>query len=124
MKTTKKMTALLMALLLGLSLMACGAKAKETKAAETKAAETKTEDTIAMETEGLEAAASFPVTLTDHAGRSVTIEKQPEKLVSGYYITSSLLIGLGLKDKVVGIETKAKSRTIYSFAAPWKAVQL
>lgn len=118
MKTTKKMTALLMALLLGLSLMACGAKAKETKAPETKAAETKTEDTIAMETEGLEAAASFPVTLTDHAGRSVTIEKQPEKLVSGYYITSSLLIGLGLKDKVVGIETKAKSRTIYSFAAP------
>ncbi len=60
----------------------------------------------------------FPVTLTDAAGREVTIEAEPERLVSGYYISTSALIALGLKDRLVGIEAKAKSRPIYALAAP------
>src|SRR5699024_1391402 len=60
----------------------------------------------------------YPVTLTDAAGREVTIEEEPEKLVSGYYITTSMLIALGQQDKLVGIEAKADSRPIYSLAAP------
>lgn len=61
---------------------------------------------------------AFPITLTDAAGREVTIEEEPETLVSGYYITTSMMIALGQQDKLVGIEAKAKSRPIYSAAAP------
>lgn len=60
----------------------------------------------------------YPVTVTDQAGREVTIEKEPSSIVSGYYISSSLLIALGLKDKVVGIEARADKRPIYKLAAP------
>lgn len=60
----------------------------------------------------------YPVTVTDQAGREVTIEKEPSSIVSGYYISSSLLIALGLKDKIVGIEAKADKRPIYKLAAP------
>src|SRR5690606_14065576 len=58
------------------------------------------------------------ITIIDHLGREIVLEKEAEKLVSGYYITSSMLIALGLKDNVVGIEAKANSRPIYSLAAP------
>ncbi len=61
---------------------------------------------------------SYPVTLTDQAGREVTIEAQPEKIVSGYYISTSLLIALGQEDKLVGIEAKADERPIYRLSAP------
>lgn len=64
------------------------------------------------------AAAQFPATITDALGRTVTLEAQPESIVSGYYITSSMLIALGLQDKVVGIEAKADTRPIYALAAP------
>ncbi len=63
-------------------------------------------------------AAQYPVTITDHLNRTVTIEKAPERIVSGYYISTSALIALGLEDKVVGLEAKAASRPIYSLAAP------
>lgn len=59
----------------------------------------------------------YPVTVTDQAGREITIEKEPETLVSGYYISSSLLIALDLDDKMVGIEAKAGKRPIYKLAA-------
>lgn len=62
--------------------------------------------------------ATGPFVITDHLGREVTVEEKPEKIVSGYYITSSMLIALGLEDNVVGIEAKANSRPIYSLAAP------
>ena len=62
--------------------------------------------------------AAFPVTVTDAAGREVTIEQAPQRLVSGYYITTSMLIALGLEDRLVGIEAKADSRPIYALAAP------
>ena len=62
--------------------------------------------------------AAFPVTVTDAAGREVTIEEAPETLVSGYYITTSMLIALGHADKLVGIEAKADTRPIYALAAP------
>ena len=63
-------------------------------------------------------AESWPVTVTDQAGREVTIERQPERLVSGYYISTSLLIALGLDDQMVGIEAKADKRPIYRLSAP------
>lgn len=63
-------------------------------------------------------AETFPVTVTDQAGREVTIEEEPARLVSGYYISSSLLIALGLDDRMVGIEAKADKRPIYRLSAP------
>ena len=60
----------------------------------------------------------YPLTVTDQSGRQVVIEEQPCRLVSGYYISSSLLIALGLDDKMVGIEAKANKRAIYSLSAP------
>ncbi len=63
-------------------------------------------------------ATQYPLTVTDQAGRTVTVENEPEKLVSGYYISTSLLIALGLNDKLVGIEAKADKRPIYKLAAP------
>ena len=63
-------------------------------------------------------AASYPVTVLDQAGREVTIEDAPQRLVSGYYISTSLLIALGLEDQLVGIEAKAAKRPIYKLSAP------
>lgn len=56
--------------------------------------------------------------LTDQLGRAVTLEQTPQRIVSGYYISSSALIALGLEDKLVGIEAKANKRPIYSLSAP------
>lgn len=64
------------------------------------------------------AESAYPLTVTDQLGREVTIEEQPETLVSGYYISTSLLVALGLEDSLAGIEAKADSRPIYSLAAP------
>lgn len=46
-------------------------------------------------------------------------ESQPaQRIVSGYYITTSACIALGLEDRMVGIEAKADKRPIYKLAAP------
>lgn len=58
------------------------------------------------------------LTVVDHLNRKVTITKVPEKIVSGYYISTSALIALGMEDQIVGIEAKANTRPIYSLAAP------
>ena len=64
------------------------------------------------------ALADYPLTVTDQAGREVTIETQPERIVSGYYISTSACIALGLSEKMVAVEAKAASRNIYNLAAP------
>ena len=59
--------------------------------------------------------------VTEQAAETVTetaSAETDETIVSGYYIPSSLLIALGLKDKMVGIEAKAGKRAIYKLAAP------
>ncbi len=71
--------------------------------------ETDQPEEVAQETE---------MTVVDHLGRTVTVTEVPEKIVSGYYISTSAVVALGLEDKLVGIEAKADSRPIYSLAAP------
>lgn len=61
---------------------------------------------------------TYPVTVTDHADRAVTIEAKPRRLVSGYYISTSALIALDLDENLVGIEAKADKRAIYRLSAP------
>ncbi len=60
----------------------------------------------------------YPLTVTDQAGRSVTIEKEPCRIITAYYITSSLLIALDLDNRIVGIENNPDKRAIYSLSAP------
>ena len=57
------------------------------------------------------------IEITDQVGRTVTFDKPVEKIVSTYYLVSASLLTLGLKDKIVGIEMKAKSRGLYNLAA-------
>ncbi len=62
---------------------------------------------------------AFSIALTDQAGRKVVIEKPIERIVSGYYISTSALIALGLQDKIVAIEAKGQAgkRAIYGLCA-------
>mgnify|MGYP002510281597 CR=1 FL=1 len=59
-----------------------------------------------------------PITVTDQAGREVTLDAPAEKIVSCYYLVTASLLTLGQKDKIVGIEMKADSRELYKLAAP------
>lgn len=58
------------------------------------------------------------IVITDHLGREVVFDEPAETIVSGYFITSSMMIALGLTDKVVGVESNPQSRDIYHLAAP------
>lgn len=60
----------------------------------------------------------YPVTVTDQAGREVVIEREPESLISSYYITTSLLMALDLDEKLVGVEDNADYRPIYALSNP------
>ncbi len=58
------------------------------------------------------------ITLTDQAGREVTLSAPAERLVSSYYISTAILIALGCEDRLEGIEMKADTRELYKLAAP------
>ena len=113
----KKLISLLLVLTMLLSFAACGQTAEpETATPETDAPTVEATEELVPDT--TEAPNHYPITVTDHAGREVVIEEEPQKLVSGYYISTSLLIALDLDEKLVGIEAKANKRAIYSLAAP------
>ena len=103
----KKLLSLLLCLAMVLSLTACG-QSGETQPA--------VSETVIPET--AIPAGHYPITVTDQAGREVTIQEEPQRLVSGYYISTSALIALELEGKLVGIEAKADKRAIYKLSAP------
>ncbi len=108
--------AVLAALLLQL-LSGCAAGARESappSVEPTQPPATQPVETKPAETEP----AQGPVTVTDQAGREVTLEKPADKIVSCYYLVTASLLTLGQKDKIVGIEMKANSRELYKLAAP------
>ena len=113
----KKLISLLLVLSMLLTFAGCGQtnKPEETPPATTETTVPTTEETVPETTAAL---SHYPITVTDHAGREVVIEDEPQKLVSGYYISTSLLIALDLDERLVGIEAKANKRAIYSLAAP------
>ena len=119
MKMTK-MTALLLAA--AMALTACGSTAAVSSEAAASAAAapevTASPEAAAAAPAAAETAVTYPLTVTDQLGREVTIETEPKTLASGYYISTSLLIALGVQDELVGVEAKADKRTIYSLSAP------
>ena len=115
----KRLASFVLAAAMALSVVGCTAAAPSESTAATPApATTEAAETPAPEATPEAEAAAFPVTVTDQAGREVTIEAEPQRIVSGYYISTSLLIALGQTDKLVGIEAKADTRPIYSLSAP------
>lgn len=109
---------LLAALLLQL-LSGCAAGVQESaqpSAAPSEPAATEPVQTQPAETEPVQAAG--PITVTDQAGREVTLEAPASTIVSCYYLVTASLLTLGQKDKIVGIEMKANSRELYKLCAP------
>lgn len=117
-KRTRQVLGLLLSLAVILSFSACGGGASS---AAPPSANTTAESAsvTASAPQGSSAPAlAGGVTVVDQAGREVTIEGSIERIVSGYYISSSACIALGLTDRMVGIEAKADSRPLYAMAAP------
>ena len=119
----KKFLAILLALSMLLSLAACAASAAMPAPTQAPApAEAPAQPAVVEAPEQQEAAAeeasAFPMTVTDQLGNTVTVEKPAERIATGYYISSSTCIALGLKDKIVAAEEKIDARPIYKYAAP------
>lgn len=102
----KKLLALLVAIVLAFSFVGCANTQKDESASNDTATSSVADNEV-----------TYPITITDQAGREVVIEKEPQTIVSGYYIATSILISLGQEDKLVGIEAKADTRNIYSLSA-------
>lgn len=83
-------------------LVGCGTENEQTPEETSEQEVTETEDTQNEETEG-EEQASFPVTLTDDIGRELTIEEEPETIISVQASTTEILFALGLGDKIIGV---------------------
>jgi iron complex transport system substrate-binding protein len=90
-RTTRQARTILAAsaLLFALLLAGCGAAG--------------TDAGTSAETPATEAAAAFPVTITDDAGREVTIESEPQRIVSLAPANTEIIAALGLIDRLVGV---------------------
>ncbi|QTD43525.1 ABC transporter substrate-binding protein [Sporosarcina sp. Te-1] len=88
---------------LSLALLAgCGSKSNDSPKQQAKD-ETPTTDTT-DQTQGEEQDTHlFPVTFTDDVGREVTIEKDPETLISIQTSTTEILYALGAGDRLIGV---------------------
>ena len=60
---------------------------------------------------------SYPMTVVDQVGREVVLEKEPESIISNYYISTSMLIALDQDEKLVGVENNADLRPVYELSA-------
>lgn len=98
MKMKKKLLALLTLLSLGL-ITACGADTTAPVVEESAVEESTTTDSMS-ETE-------YPLTITDASGTEITIEAEPERIVSTSPSETEVLFALGLGDKIVGVSDYA-----------------
>jgi iron complex transport system substrate-binding protein len=83
----RTMAVALLAALMVLPLAGCGTKTASTTTTSTKAV------------------AGFPITITDDASRTVTIESKPKRVVSLAPANTEIMYSLGLIDEVVGVTT-------------------
>lgn len=100
----KKWGLLAFVLLLSMAIfVGCGPQDQEQSAQgeENSAEEEGTNDDIEVLAE--ESEELFPVTFTDDAGREVTIETEPQSIVSIQASNTEMVFALGLGDKVIGV---------------------
>ncbi len=109
----KRLLAFLLCLTMMVSLAACAAPAPD----ETQSSQTRPSGTLLPTTDPTEEGSTL-ITVTDQAGREVTLEKPAQTIVSCYYITTYATMALGISDRILGLEKKADSRPIYHMAAP------
>ncbi|NCB64227.1 MAG: ABC transporter substrate-binding protein, partial [Clostridia bacterium] len=113
----KKLTGFLLTLVLALGLLSgCGAPSAQPSLSPGEGDGSWIGPSETTPAPGETEASAYPMTVTDQAGREVTVNARPAKIVSGYYISTSACIALGLKDAMVGIEKKIIP--IYKLAAP------
>jgi iron complex transport system substrate-binding protein len=91
MKKTKNLIILLLIIALSFSLTACS---KEDNSAQT---------SNEAEGNGETVKSQFPLTITDFLGREITIEKEPERIVSLAPSVTELIFAVGAGDRVVGV---------------------
>lgn len=91
MKKTKNLIILLLIIALSFSLTACS---KEDNSAKT---------SNEAEGNGETVKSQFPLTITDFLGREITIEKEPERIVSLVPSVTELIFAVGAGDRVVGV---------------------
>lgn len=90
---TKRLAALLMMFAMVLTMAGCGNDDTDKTAASQ-------EDTVQEQvTDGQTA---YPLTVTDAAGKEVTLEKEPEKIVSVSPTLTEMVYALGAGDKLIG----------------------
>lgn len=77
-------------------LIACGTKETNTQDKEGTTSIGKTEEAVQNNGE------AFPITITDSAKRKVTIEEEPETIVSIQASNTEIAFALGLGDKIIG----------------------
>ena len=112
---SKKIVSLVLSLMImGTSLVGC---TNHTVSTEQTSTSTENVQESSMSTSN-EVVQSETMTVVDQLGRTVEVPREINRIVSSYYISSSLLIALGAEDKVVGLEMKADTREIYKKAAP------
>lgn len=117
MNNLKKLFCGMLAVLLVVSLAACGGQATATTAPETTAALETTEAATEAATEAsTEAESYYPVTVTtyDYEGNEITTtyEKAPERVICVYQGTIETMIALGLEDHVIasyGLDNPVKT---------------
>ncbi len=85
-RISRALALLLAAAVLVAGLAGCGASSAEEDAGETPSA-------------------AFPVTVTDDAGRQVTVSAEPQRIVSLAPANTEIIYGLGLLDRLVGVTT-------------------
>ncbi|MCL5985988.1 MAG: helical backbone metal receptor [Actinobacteria bacterium] len=104
----KKISAILLItfLIFSLSVVSC-TKTKITTAQETgQAAEnTETAATESAQEQEVQEELSYPVTVKDDYGRELTLESEPQRIISFAPSTTEILFALGLGDKVVGVSS-------------------
>lgn len=111
----KKVISILLVLSLLLSLSACAPSAAQSVSPQ--AEPEPTAQATVPESETVPQSL-YPMTLTDQAGRQVTIPSEPHRIVSSYYITTSAMIALGLPGRMAGVEAKPEKRAVYRLSAP------
>lgn len=113
-KSVKKIWCFFLCVVMIISVTACS-KVFNENGPEIQTQEEQNQETENQEVENQE---GEPIVLIDQAGREVTLDGPAQTIVSSYYITTYASIALGVEDRLVGIESKADSRTIYQMAAP------